>query len=179
MKKTMLILGMALVFFACQNAAETPATADSTATSADAAPAVALPYQAEYSSAFTQDVSDADLKTVMDSYKHWEDGNMQALGAAMADSVELENQQGEKKLYPNADLMSMWTKARDSMSSVKIVMVAWHKMKSDKGHDFVLTWYREYDTYKTGVSDSAEIHDINGLRNGKIELYSQYRRPLK
>ena len=43
----------------------------------------------------------------------------------------------------------------------------------------LLTWYKEIDTYKTGKVDSAYYHDINGIKDGKINYYDQYKRPAK
>jgi hypothetical protein len=41
----------------------------------------------------------------------------------------------------------------------------------------VATWYIERDKYKNGKVDSAYYHDINVLKNGKIVVYSAYRKP--
>jgi hypothetical protein len=49
---------------------------------------------------------------------------------------------------------------------------------TDKKDGYIVTWYKEYDTYKNGKVDSAAFHDINQLKDGKIVWYSQYRRPL-
>ncbi|MBK9570608.1 MAG: hypothetical protein IPO53_12315 [Chitinophagaceae bacterium] len=74
----------------------------------------------------------------------------------------------------------MWGTNRDSLSSVKIDMESWNKMyATDKKEGYIVTWYKEYDTYKTGKVDSASYHDINLLKNGKIVWYSQYKRPMK
>ena len=76
--------------------------------------------------------------------------------------------------------MKFWTTSRDSMSSVKIDMSAWNKMYStDKKTAFVVTWYDETDTYKSGKVDSASYQDINMMKDGKIVYYSQYKRPKK
>ena len=109
---------------------------------------------------------------------YWENGDMKALSAVMGDSIFFDNPSGVQKTYSNADLMKMWQKSRDSLSNVKVRMVAWQKLKSDKGHKFILTWYDEIDTYKTGKVDSVVMHDINTVDSvGKIVRYSQYRKP--
>jgi hypothetical protein len=98
----------------------------------------------------------------------------------MADSIDFVNWQGIQKKYSNADLMKTWKTFRDSLSNVRIDMVAWHKMKSDKGHQIIATWYTEYDTYKTGKVDSSDWHDLNIVDStGKIAWYNQYRKPKK
>ena len=141
---------------------------------------VDLPYTASYSSSFTTDVSDADLKTVLMTYKDWADGNITGLSAGMGDTVVIDMSSGDHLTKSNADLMKMWTLYRDSLSSVTIDMQAWQKMyatNTKEGH--IITWYKEIDTYKTGKVDSAYYHDINRVKDGKIVWYSQYKRPAK
>jgi len=139
-----------------------------------------LPYTASYSSNWTQDVSDADLKTVLLSYKNWEDGNINELAKQMGDTVTVDMSNGNHFVKSNADLMKFWGNAHDSMSSVKIDMVAWNKMYSaDKKQTFIVTWYDETDTYKNGKADSASYQDINMMKDGKIVYHAQYKRPKK
>jgi len=143
-------------------------------------PSVDLPYTASYGSNFTTDVSDADLKTVMMSYKNWADGDMSALSATMGDTVTVDMSSGDHLVKTNADLMKMWGDYRDSLSSVTIDMQAWQKMYSNdhkEGH--VIAWYKEIDTFKSGKVDSAYYSDINRVKDGKIVWYAQYKRPAK
>lgn len=158
-----------------EKTAITTGTADSTTKST-----VDLPYTASYSSSWSTDVSDADLKMVLTTYKDWADNNMTGLGSSLADTVTFEMSAGDHKILSKADLIKMWTISRDSLTSVKIDMGGWHKMYStDKGDAFIVTWYDETDTYKTGKVDSASYHDINLVKDGKLVLYSQYKRPKK
>lgn len=139
-----------------------------------------LPYTASYSSSWSTDVSDADLKTVLMTYKDWAGANMSGLGNALGDTVTVDMSSGDHLVKSNADLMKMWTTFRDSLSSVTIDMEGWQKMYStDKKEGFIVTWYKEIDTYKIGKVDSAYYHDINQLKNGKITWYAQYKRPAK
>jgi hypothetical protein len=179
MKRTFLFIGVIMIAMACQTPPKEAEKTETTVAPAESAKStVTMPYTATYSSNFTSDVSDEDLKNVLDSYVYWENGDMKALSALMGDSVFYENHAGVQKTYSNADLMATWQKSRDSLSNVKIRMVAWQKLKSDKGHKFVLAWYDEIDTYKTGKVDSIIMHDINTLDSaGKIVRYSQFRKP--
>lgn len=177
MKKKLICAGITVFLFACNN--ETDKPAETTATEKPAAVAD-LPYKATYSSHFTDEVSDADLKMVLTTYKDWADGNMEALSKGMGDSVTVIFNNGEVFNNTNAELMKRWRTYRDSLSSVTIEMQAWKKMHEPEKHESaILTWYKEIDTYKDGRVDSAEYHDVNGVKNGKITYYSQYKRPLK
>ncbi len=138
-----------------------------------------LPYAASYTSNWSTDVSDADLKMVLMTYKDWSDANFTGLSKAMGDSITWDMSNGKHLKLNNAGLIKMWTTSRDSMSSVRIDMQAWNKMYApDRNDAYVVTWYKEYDTYKTGKIDSAAYHDINQVKDGKIVSYEQYKRPL-
>jgi ketosteroid isomerase-like protein len=181
MKKTILFCSLALSLFACtNNSTKTKAMSSESPSLSTEQPTVDLPYKAAYSSQFSTDVSDADLKMVLMSYKNWENGNMSELAKEMGDTVVVDMSSGDHLIKANADLMKMWSTYRDSLSSVKINMQAWQKMyATDKKEGYIVTWYDETDTYKNGKVDSASYHDINQVKNGKIIWYSQYKRPKK
>lgn len=183
MKKILLGCSFAAFLFSCNNGTEkaaTPVAETPVVAAAAATPAVDLPYKASYSSTWSTDVSDADLKTVMMSYKDWETNNMPGLQGAFADTVTVEMNNGDHLVKPKADLVKFWSKFRDSLSAVRIDMEGWQKMyATDKKDGYIVTWYKEYDTYKGGKVDSASYHDINQVKNGKISWYSQYKRKLK
>jgi hypothetical protein len=178
MKKILLCFFCGSVCVSCNNdkvASTTSTNADSTAKTP-----VDLPYTASYTSNFSTDVSDADLKMVLTTYKDWTDANMSGLESALADTVTVDFSDGNHVKKPKADIMKIWNTYRDSLSSVKIDMGAWHKMyATDKKEGYVVTWYDETDTYKNGKVDSATYHDINQVKDGKIIWYSQYKRPKK
>jgi len=176
MKRTLFCLCLGIFLWACNDQAAT--TTKEPADAAESAPAVDLPYQAAYNSTWTDDVSDADLKMVLQTYKDWETGNMDGLAGALADTITVEMNSGNHFSGPKADIIQRWSTYRDSLSSVRIEMEAWRKMfVPDKKEAHVVVWYNEYDTYKDGHVDSASYHDINSIGNGKVVWYSQYRRP--
>ncbi|MEO8568031.1 MAG: hypothetical protein ABI419_02805 [Ginsengibacter sp.] len=155
-------------------------TKDSTVAMDTNTPAVDLPFTASFSSTFNTDVSDADLKMVLVSYKDWADGNMANVAKAYGDSLVWDRQDGAHFNLPNAGIMKIWTTYRDSLSSISIDMQAWQKMyATDKKAGFVVTWYKEIDTYKNGKADSGYYHDINLVKDGKITWLEQYKRAAK
>jgi hypothetical protein len=179
MKKFLLCFCFAAFLCSC-NSADKEKTAYTTKEDNATKATTDLPYKANYSSSFNTDVSDADLKMVLTTYKDWSDANLGALSKSMGDSVTVEMSSGEVFKGTNADLMKKWSTYRDSLSSVKIDMTAWQKMyATDKKDSMIVTWYDETDTYKNGKVDSASYHDINLVKNGKIVWYSQYKRPKK
>ena len=178
MKKILVCFGAATFLLSCNSEKEKAPgiTTDAVAEKSS----VELPYTASYTSSWSTDVSDADLKTVLMSYKDWSDGNMSGLESAMADSVSFDMYTGAHFNLSKAGLIKMWSTFRDSLSSVKIDMQGWQKMyATDKKETYIVTWYDETDTYKNGKVDAGSFHDINQLKDGKIVYYAQYKRPKK
>jgi ketosteroid isomerase-like protein len=141
---------------------------------------VVLPYTPSYITEVSQDVSDADLLTVLNSYKAWETGDMTMLRATLADSISYTRWTGATSNGPADDVIAKWSASRDSLSDVTIDFAVWTKNHSvDRNEDYITVWYREIDTYKNGKIDSADWHDVNLVKNGKIVWYSQYKRGFK
>ena len=141
---------------------------------------IPLPYTATYTTDFTNNVSDSDLLTVLNSYKAWETGDVKGLRATMGDSMFVNGADGFKFSGLTDSLMKSWQNMRDSLSSVKITMDVWLKNHAVKdGGNFINVWYKEIDTYKTGKVDSANYEDDNALKNGKIIWYSSHKQILK
>ena len=164
----------------CNNDKEAATPASTTDSAGAAGSTVDLPYKASYSSSFSTDVSDADLKTVLMSYKDWADGNMANITKEYADTLVWDRPNGEHYRLPNADIMKMWSTYRDSLSSITIDMQGWQKMyATDQKEGHVVTWYKEIDTYKDGRADSGYYHDINRVKDGKITWLGQYKRAAK
>ncbi len=177
MKRLMFFFAVTIFFNACNNGKNENASNEKTDSSASS---VSLPYTASYSSQFNDNVSDSDVLVVMNSYKYWESGDMKLEAGTYADSITFHSFDGLKFVGTNAAAMELFSKHRDSISTVKIEMTAWVKSHSlDKKSDFVNVWYKETDTYKTGKIDSANYEDINAIYKGKIGFYSQYRQSLK
>lgn len=179
MRKIFLCFTSAIFLLSCNSEKEKTADTTETATVAEKS-TVDLPYKATYSSNFTTDVSDEDLKMVLTSYKDWSAGNFDGLSKVMSDSIYYDANDGKSMHLPNAELMKLWRTYRDSLSAVSIEMYGWQKMyAADKKEGHVVTWYKEIDTYKNGKVDSATYHDINGLKDGKIVWYSSMKRGFK
>ena len=178
MKQLIFCCSIAFFLFSCNN--EKTEVKGAATDSVTTKPVADLPYTATYSSSFSNDVSDADLKMVLQTYADWSSGNMTGLSSSLGDTVEVDFSNGQHFKKSKADLMKMWTTSRDSLSSVKVTMEAWNKMyATDKKEGYVVTWYSETDTYKDGRVDSASYHDINQIKDGKIIWYSQFKRPKK
>jgi ketosteroid isomerase-like protein len=162
-----------------KTAAKNTENKDTTAVATSDKPAMDLPYKASYSANWTTGVTDEDLKLVLMSYKDWADGNIPALQKALSDTVEVDMSNGDH-VKSAANIIKRWSTYRDSLSSVDIDMESWQKLyEPDKKDGYIVTWYKETDTYKNGKVVSGYYHDINQVKDGKIVWYSQYKRPAK
>jgi hypothetical protein len=177
MKKVFFLFLLPLFFSACSNNSSntTPAVAPADSTAAT----VTLPYTATYSSTFVPG-KQADVATVLNSYKAWETGDMAALRNTLGDSTTYFFAGGFMFNNSTDSFMRLATKYRDSLSKVEINMYAWVSNHSvDKNADFVNVWYKETDTYKAGKVDSTIFEDDNMLKNGKIVWTSSHEQKLK
>ena len=173
--KIFVFIAFVFVFISCQNKEDKDDNKMTTSSSN-----IQLPYTAGYDNNFNNNVSDSDLLLVLNSYKYWESGDMNALRSTMGDSVAVDAADGFKFAGLTDSLMPTWKKMRDSLSSVKITVDVWLKNHSIKHNtNFINVWYKEIDTYKTGKVDSASYEDDNMVKNGKIIWYSSHKQHLK
>lgn len=180
MKKIMMLIAAAGFLVACNNEKADKAATAKCDPACVADSSLKLAFKANYTSQFTDKVADKDLTMVINSYKYWVDGDMKAVTGTLADSVYFQGWDGFKFSGVRANLLDIWTKHRDSLSSVKIDMDVWTRSHSMVDNtDYIDVWYKEIDTYKTGKLDSANYMDINQVKNGKISWYAQYRQELK
>jgi ketosteroid isomerase-like protein len=178
MKKVLILFFIPLCFVACtgNSTGSAPATKDSVTVAKDS---VMLPYTAAYSSNFVPG-KQADVLTVLNNYKAWEDNDMAALKATLADTVEMIFASGTHMKMGLDATMSEAKKFRDSLSKVQLTLYAWTSNHSvDKNEDWVNVWYKEIDTYKTGKVDSVDYEDDNLLKGGKISWTSSHSQKLK
>ena len=140
---------------------------------------VPLIYKASYSSSFTISDSTKDLTNVLQSYKDWENNKLANAPAYFADTVAMDFSGGQKIKLRRDSMVHVFQKYRDSLSSSTIKMVSIINVHStDKNENWVLTWYKQVDTYKTGKIDSAFYNDANLVVKGKIEYVTSFRQKL-
>ena len=173
MKKLSAIFLIPVFLIAC-----TSSSTDSTATAAKdsvtAAPSVPLPYTAAYSSNFVPG-KPADVLTVLNNYKAWQDNDMAALRATIGDSLMLIFPSGAVFSGTGDSAIKEAKKYRDSLSKVDYTFYAWTSNHSvDKNEEWVNVWYKEIDTHKTGKVDSSFYEDDNRLKDGKIVWTSSH-----
>ena len=175
-KNVFIMLGLLIAIFSCNSKEETKTEP----MAANTESSIQLPYVASYTTDFTKDVPDSDLLVTLNSYKAWENNDMNALRTTMGDSMTVNGANGFKFAGLTDSLMKQWSLSRDSLSSAKIDMQVWLKNHSVKdGINYINVWYKETDTYKDGKVDSAYYEDDNGMKDGKIVWFSQHKQVIK
>jgi hypothetical protein len=173
MKKLSAIFLIPIFLIACSGGS-TESTATAAKDSVTAAPSVPLPYTAVYSSNFVPG-KPADVLTVLNNYKAWQDNDMATLRATSGDSVTMIFSSGTVMSTTGDSAIKEAKKFRDSLSKVDLTFYAWTSNHSvDKNEEWVNVWYKEIDTYKTGKVDSAFYEDDNRLKDGKIVWTSSH-----
>ena len=178
MKKALYLLAAIALFASCKSGTSTDGTAAKTdsATRKDSLP---MPYKASYSSSFAVSDNAKNEQLVLQSYKDWEDNTLKNGSAYLGDTITMDFANGKHLTLPRDGIIKEWQTFRDSLSSVKLNIVAVTNLHStDKNSDWVGVWYVETDTYKTGKVDSAFYQDDNNVKNGKMIYISSKRRPL-
>jgi hypothetical protein len=178
MRKFLYVLIVPLCLLACKDSSAPPPAAAPGNDSAVAA-AITMPYVAAYSSNFIPG-KQADVLTVLNSYKAWETNDMKALRATFWDSLTMDFADGSRMSGTSDSLVKMAAKYRDSLSKVELTFVAWVSNHSvDKNEDWVNVWYKETDYHKSGKIDSTFYEDDNQLRDGKILYTGSHSSKLK
>lgn len=179
MKKVLYLFAAIALFASCKGGTTTDGTAaktDSTAAKKDSLP---MAYKASYSSSFTISDNAKNEQLVLQSYKDWEDNKIKNGSTYLGDTVAMDFANGRHLVAPRDAMMKDWQNFRDSLSGIKLDIVAVVNLHStDKNTDWVGVWYKETDTYKTGKVDSAFYQDDNNVKNGKLTYISSKRRPL-
>ena len=173
MKKLSAIFLIPIFLIACSGGS-TESTATAAKDSATAAPSVPLPYTAVYSSNFVPG-KPADVLTVLNNYKAWQDNDMATLRATSGDSVTMIFSSGTVMNTTGDSAVKEAKKFRDSLSKIDLTFYAWTSNHSvDKNEEWVNVWYKEVDTHKSGKVDSAFYEDDNRLKDGKIVWASSH-----
>lgn len=179
MKKVLCLFAAIALFASCKSGTSTDGTAAKTDSATAKKDSLPMAYKASYSSSFTISDNAKNEQLVLQSYKDWEDNNLKNGSAYLGDTVAMDFSNGKHLVVPRDGIIKEWQKLRDSLSSIKLNIIAVTNLHStDKNADWVGVWYVETDTYKNGKVDSAFYQDDNNIKNGKMVYISSKRRPL-
>ena len=179
---TKLIVTAAAICFivACNNDGTKSAAAkeDTTAKVETASSTVDYPYKADYTIDFK--VGDANnSKLVLDFFKLWENGNVDAMKPMLTDSVWIEFSDGSK-VHATADsVIKLAKQFRSTFSKIEPKLDTWMPIHAnDKNEDWVLVWERDYTTDTKGKVDSTRSHSYWQIKNNKIAGWSEFTQKM-
>jgi len=178
MKRLSIVIVAASILVACSNENKTDETSTKPEEKKESV-AISYPYTAAFSSDFS--MGDANhAKMVLDLYKMWEDGKVDDFKTLMGDSVSIDFPDGNKYKDNKVDSMISFAKqVRSTFSSVKLAFDGWMPIHAnDAKEDFVLVWYREYETDMKGKVDSIRGHAYFQIKNNKVRSWSEFSQQL-
>src|SRR4051812_20363449 len=134
---------IAASFAACNNSGETKVEGMSTTGDSSAKEEIAYPYTATYSSKF--EMGDAkNSKMILDLWKAWDNGDIAAMKAMMADTVELHFASGMIERASRDTAMAHAQAFRSTLDSVSSRVSAFVPLNStDKNENWVCVWGME------------------------------------
>ena len=180
MKKVLLVLTVAAMFAACNDAKkeETKPAETAAATTAETPKAeVKLPYTSAYSSSF--EVGNPAYAAMIEqgSWKDWETNKLDNMKSWMADTILAFH--SDNAMVSGADgMIARWKKGRAEYSSVIDTIHAITSLYStDKKENWVMVWAKEINTTTKGKTDTVELMETWRInKDGKADLLLQYDR---
>jgi hypothetical protein len=118
--------------------------------------------------------------TILNLWKNWDSGDLQAAKDHFADSVTIIVSDGTTMSGPRDSVLKSVQSFRDMFASIKSeVEVVLPVRGTSKNENWVSIWGKEVMTDKQGKMDSSFIHEAWRLNeNGKVNYMMQYtRRP--
>ena len=174
MKKTLLIIAVASIVFAC-NTEKTPENASSP--EAAVAPKLNLPYVPSYSSSFELGNPAYAEMVVQGSWKDWEENNLDNIANWAADTIMAVH--SNMQITNGVDsLIARWKRGRAEYIEVKPTINAVLSVHStDMDEDWVLIWATEIDTKKDGTIDTVALMESWRINKaGKADMLLQFDR---
>lgn len=171
MKQALIIAFTVFFAFGCNDKTTTTdanATDSTTNSASNSTAKFDYPYALEKPYKDWQPGDQQHAVNVMKSLKAYENGDIESCVTAFGDSVDLRFDGYHEKLSHDS-LKQMFTRSRNDLASVKVVMGDWESVISkDKADEYVTLWYKEITTDKKGKTDSLAIIDDLKIVNGKI-----------
>lgn len=172
-----LIAAFAVILFSCN--AEQKKEADTKGEASISASGSWLPYTATYSSQF-QMGDTKNVEALLNVWKSWDDGNLQASRKYFADSMRFYTRDGSKMAGKTDSTLAGAQSFRNMFTTIKSTVHAVFPVKStDKNDNWVCIWGTEVSTDKQGKTDSVGLQETWRFnKDGKIDLMYQYGKGL-
>jgi hypothetical protein len=169
MKHVLSVLSMAIIAVACNNEPKTAEATDAKPTKEVATLTIPedVPYKAMYTNWVPGDA--ANIKTILDMYKNWDDKKMAAVETIFADSVVFDDPSGRQSRVVRPHLLDSLTKWRNySDTTYTDIITAISLHSPDKNEDWVCVWSMNHWKDKKGKLDSSFTNENWQLKGSKV-----------
>ncbi len=176
MKKILLVLTVAAMFAACNNAKKEEAKEETKAAEAPKE-AVKLAFTPAYSASFEMGNPAYAAMIVQGSWKDWEINSMDNMKSWLADTIVAFH--SDNVMTQGADsLIARWKRGR---ANYKTVIDTVHAVipvySTDKNENWVLVWANEINTDLKGKIDTTELQETWRInKDGKADMLLQFDR---
>jgi hypothetical protein len=175
MKKVLLMLTVAAMFAACNNAKKEESKVAAPADSAKVD--VKFPYTASYSSSFVIGNPAYAAMIEQGSWKDWENNTMDNMKSWMADTIVAFH--ADNIMVQGADsMMARWKRGRAGYSKViDTVEAVMSVYSTDMKENWVLVWAKEINTKTDGKTDTSHLQETWRInKDGKADMLLQFDR---
>ena len=173
MQKTIFMMAVTTIMFACNNEKKEPVTVEGKPLK----PAVALPYTPIYSTSFEMGDPANTALILQGSWKDWEENKLDNMKNWVADTV-IAFHADNAVVNGRDSLMARWKRGRAGYSSViDTLNAAMAVYSTDKKEDWVLIWATEINTNTAGKADTAQVMETWRInKDGKADMLFQHDR---
>ena len=133
------------------------------------------PFTATYSSDITIPSNPGIALKVLQVWKSFETGQIQAMKPFFADTVIYEDASGMRFHGPTDNLLAYAKKDIEGLDSMRFDISVWQSAHvNDKNEDWVSIWSTERRYPKNGKPDTVLMQENWQVKDGKVVLFNQY-----
>jgi hypothetical protein len=167
---------ISLVIIATLAACNTSPGASTSAAVASPGDTLHYEYKATYSSDITVPGNPVNAQRVLQVWKMFESGNIQAMKPYFADSVKYDDAGGMHFFGPTDKLLGYAKSDIDGLDSMRFDILMWQSAHvNDKNEDLVSIWSHERRYPKGGgKADTVLMQENWKVKDGKVVGFDQY-----
>jgi len=171
MKNYLLFVAFPLLLTGCT---AKPDGADSAAATHPVPDTLTYPYKAIYSSDITTPGNPVYAQKVLQVWKYFETGNIQAMKPYFADTVTYDDASGMRFHGPVDSLLAFAAADIRNLDSMRFDIFEWRSSHTnDKNEDWVNIWSTERRYPKNGKADTILMQENWKVQNGRVVYFNQ------
>lgn len=173
MKNYLLFASFPLILAGCT---AKPDAAGSAASIQPVKDTLTYPYKAIYSSDITSPGNPLYAQKVLQVWKYFETGNIQAMKPYFADTVTYDDASGMRFHGPVDKLLAFAAADIQNLDSMRFDIFEWRSSHTnDKNEDWVNIWSTERRYPKKGRADTIMMQENWKVQNGRVVYFNQFK----